>query len=177
MVWTTPMTAVAFEPFSAAEYNTHIRDNLLQTGVAKAGAAHEYLVSTGLNTVDWRLAGTSGRDTENSTTSTTYLELTNSFEVGLNTGTSAIVIASCIMRNTTAGSSCSMSYGVTGATSIDPSDSWRLMTTQDDGGYVGMSRVSMQTSLNPGFNIFRPWYRSGGGNAFFHTRSLIVIPF
>lgn len=36
MVWTPPMTAVNGDPFSAAEYNTHIRDNLLETMPAQA---------------------------------------------------------------------------------------------------------------------------------------------
>lgn len=36
MVWVPPMTAIAGEPLTAAQFNTHIRDNLNETATSKA---------------------------------------------------------------------------------------------------------------------------------------------
>lgn len=39
MAWTAPMTASANGTLTAAQFNTHVRDNLLETETAKATAA------------------------------------------------------------------------------------------------------------------------------------------
>ena len=56
MAWTAPMTAVANAVFTAAQFNTHVRDNLLETAPAKATTTGGYFVATGTNTIVQRVA-------------------------------------------------------------------------------------------------------------------------
>lgn len=63
MVWTPPMTAVNGDVFTAAEYNTHVRDNLLETLTAQAvtptlplsaGGGRRWGLTDTKNRVRWR---------------------------------------------------------------------------------------------------------------------------
>jgi hypothetical protein len=54
MGWTTPRTWVPGEPITAALWNAHIRDNLLETEAAKATSDGQLLMATGANGVAMR---------------------------------------------------------------------------------------------------------------------------
>jgi hypothetical protein len=51
MSWVAPRTWVTGEIVSAAIMNTHIRDNLLESAPAKAAAAGDMFVATGVNAI------------------------------------------------------------------------------------------------------------------------------
>src|SRR5690606_34055091 len=83
MAWTTPMTAVAFTPLSASDFNLHVRDNLayLKTQ-ADEGAA----------TLAARIPQAHTVSTSQSTSSATYTNLTTAGPtVTVTTGTTALV--------------------------------------------------------------------------------------
>ena len=96
MAWTTPRTFVSLETVTAAIFNTHLRDNLLETSAATAttagdlvyadaansmgsrlgiGAAHGLLVSTGSAPV-WRVPATDSDTGSDADTHTSYTTLT-----------------------------------------------------------------------------------------------------
>lgn len=61
MAWTAPRTWVAGEVLTAALLNTHVRDNLLETGAAKVTTAEDILVATGANALKRLAVGTEGQ--------------------------------------------------------------------------------------------------------------------
>lgn len=75
MVWTAPMTAVDNATFTAAQFNTHIRDNLLETMPGKATTLGGYFVSDGANAISQRFSYTANVLTSESTASTTFTDL------------------------------------------------------------------------------------------------------
>lgn len=177
MVWTSPMTAVAFEPFSAAEFNTHVRDNLLETEAAKATNAGSYLVSTGLHTVDWRRAVNDNTQSTTSTSSTSFVTLSPDIWVQVNTGTTALVIVSAALWNST-GDVAAMSHMVTGATEISATHDWSLINEQNNTQVLQMCHAHLHTNLTPGLNTFRAQYQApNGGTASFTRRHITVLPF
>jgi hypothetical protein len=181
MAWSTPFTAVSNSTYTAAQHNASVRDNLLECPTAKATAAGQMFVSTGTNAIAARTPGRFTNGTAQTTASLTYTDLTT---VGpaytVTTGTSALVIVSAAIRNSTGGGGGLMSFAVSGATTIAPSDdrAFRSLSsgasTTDNNG----SRVHMQTGLTAGSNTFTAKYAAAiGGTATFEFRELCVIPF
>lgn len=180
MSWSAPMTAVAGSVFTANQYNTYIRDNLLETGVAKVTEAGQYLVTEGVNSVGARTLQTDGVfGAAESTTSTSYTDLTTAGpSVTVDTGAKAIVVFSSNLRNNTAGAGAWYSYGVSGATSSPASDSRGMFI---DG--VSASNACrwggfhIWTTLTPGTNTFTMKYRASTNTALFNDRQITVLPF
>lgn len=52
------MTAVSGAAFTAAQFNTHVRDNLLETAPAKATTANGLFVATGLHSIEEQVVAT-----------------------------------------------------------------------------------------------------------------------
>lgn len=181
MAWTAPMTAVANAVFTSAQFNTHIRDNLLETAPAKATTANGYFVATGSNTIAQRLAGSSEVGTLESTTSTSYVNLaTTGPQVTVTTGTSALVVITAQVFNNTSSDFSIMGVDVSGATTIAPSDTDAAMFQQAAGETLQNSTVSMAKmfTLTAGSNTFTAKYRTvSGGTANFRRRKMVVIPF
>lgn len=182
MAWTAPMTATANTAFTAAQFNTHVRDNLLETapGKATAGVSNgSLLAKSGTNQIAWRTPSLSTVLTEQTTTSTSYANLaTSGPAVTLTTGVRALVIISASLRNTST-NSCFMSVTVSGATTSAATDDralrWRDGTGSD--GEAQMSHAYMFTALTAGSNTFTAKYRVIGGTGTFRNRHLMVIPF
>ena len=77
MAWTAPMTFIANAAITAAQMNTYLRDNLLETMPAKAtetGGA--FFVTTGTNQIAERVIKSARVETNQSTTSTTFTSTT-----------------------------------------------------------------------------------------------------
>lgn len=176
MAWTAPMTATANSVFTAAQFNTYVRDNLNETAPAKATAAGQIFVSTAANSIAARVPVTASVATTETTTSASYTDLaTPGPAVTCTTGTQAIVsIRSGISDSTT--QSALMSYAITGATTWSPGDdSYSLL----NGGTAGMhaSAMYLHTGLTAGSNTFTAKYRSvAGSTGTFNFRKIIVIP-
>jgi hypothetical protein len=179
MAWTTPVTAVANATLPAATWNATVRDNLNATAVALASTASQYFVATGVNALAARQIQTATVVTSQSTTSTSYVNLTTvGPTVTVTTGTIAVCVFTAAVQNTTANSATDTSVAVSGATSIAASDAWR--TVLDGVSANQVNRVAgfhVFTGLTPGSNTFTMQYKVGSGTGTWDNRELLVMPF
>lgn len=180
MAWTAPMTAVANTIFTAAQFNTNVRDNLNETAPAKAVNAGGYFVATGVNAIAERTAGHDLINASETTASTSFVDLaTPGPAVTKTTGTSAFVAVYGLVSIDTAGVSALMSFAVSGATAVTASDT-RAVSFQP--GSVAAARslrasaVTLLDGLTPGSNTFTAKYRVTGGTGTFNNRRLAVYP-
>lgn len=176
--WSTPLTATASAVLTAAQWNASVRDNLLETAVAKATTANGYFVATGANALAQRFILEAVVDPLETTTSTSYTSLaTNGPLVAPTTGTKALVFLTSQQSNSTSGTTCYATYEVSGASSIAANDSWAALVQSPAGQDIRMTCVSLQT-LSAGVNTFRMMYRcgSGGGTGSFNRRRITVMP-
>lgn len=182
MAWTAPMTAVANDIFTAAQFNTHIRDNLLETAPAKAANAGGYFVTSGTNSIVERVVGANEVDTSETTTSTSFTDLaTAGPAVTVTTGTKALVIITANLTNNTASAYSIVGLSISGASSVSASDANALSFRQSATGggpqdpQVTWSKI--YTGLTAGSNTFTTKYRVTAGTGTFQRRRLSVIPF
>lgn len=185
MAWTAPMTAVANDIFTAAQFNTNIRDNFLETSPAKATTIGSFFVGTGTNSIAERIpatiqAGTPGVDeTTTSTTFTSTLSASTGPAVTVTTGTNALVVVTSQLSNDTLNQNSYVGYAVSGATTIASGDDKALVVQCDVANHIlRASHVTMESALTPGSNTFTLQYRStAASTGKYRVRSLTVIPF
>src|SRR3712207_4741779 len=102
MAWATPLTAVSNAILSAAQWNASVRDNLNETGPAKATTAGRILVTTGANGIAERAVSSATVSTSQTTTSTSYTDLaTVGAAVAVTTGTQALALWNVQMASST----------------------------------------------------------------------------
>lgn len=186
MAWTAPMTAASNATFTAAEFNAHIRDNLLETEPAKATTNDSYFVTTGANAIAQRSPGSDVINTMQTTTSTSYTNLSSvGPQVSISTGTAALVLFSAGMANTVINNQMWVSVAVSGATTVAENDTWAILTdgmqqwgnpNEPADQHNRRGSVKLFTGLTPGTNIFTMKYKVGGGTGRFRSRELIVYP-
>lgn len=118
-----------------------------------------------------------------STASTTYGNLTTPGpQVTVTIGASGrcLVMLSAAMRNDTAGGRCVMSFSAAGPTPLSASDPRALAATSSDANdQFWIGRTVLVSGLLPGAYTFTAQYRrgtTGGGNANFANRTLVVLP-
>ena len=176
MAWSAPMTAVSGSVFTAAQFNTYVRDNLNETAPAKATAAGQIFVSTAASAIAARTVNADFIATQETTTSTSYTDLaTSGPSVTATTSASAIVAIYC-NQSTSGGTAAWMSYAISGATSA-ASDDNRAVQLQSTGGQRCGGTFFHSSILNPGTNTFKAEYRvSTSGTGTFSVRRLMVIP-
>jgi hypothetical protein len=183
VAWTAPMTAASNSTFTAAQFNAHVRDNLLETEPAKGTSTDAYFVSTGANTIAQRTPDSHVINTMQTTTSTTYVGLSGP-TVTVTTGTKALVLYSAGMADTSSNARMVVSVAVSGATTIAESDAWAIMTDgmapwgnpnepADQHNRRGAAKIF---TLNAGVNTFTMKYKVGSGTGRFRSRELIVYP-
>lgn len=178
MAWTVPMTFTANSALTAAQLNTHLRDNLMETTVAKASAANQTFAAAG----KFRLvARTPTRDaivTAETTTSSEWTDLaTPGPSVTVETGNTAIIMYRCMVDNTSIGAGNTVSFELSGATERDPA--WSTAARYDGVAVSNIQAygfVEFMTNLNPGENTFTLKYRRGSGTGTFRNRHLVVWP-
>lgn len=178
MTWTAPMTAVAGSVFTAAQFNTFIRDNLGETAPAKATTPGSFFVTSATNQIVERvpnIATAAGSDT---TTGTSYTDLDGGPgpSLTITTGVNALVVISTSLQNTGTGS-VRMGYDISGSTTRAASDGRACATfgVAALGGYIGLS--VLETGLTPGSNTFLAKYRVASGTGTFNNRRMQVVPF
>ncbi len=182
MAWSAPITATLNMMFTAAQWNTNVRDNLNATEAGKATTKGRYFVSAGTNSITERSWYTNYNTNTQSTTSTSYANLSSSGpSVTVSTGTSAIVWWSCAMTNTTGGSEAWVSPAVSGATTVAASDTWAIMVDDITAGTatdnsVRMSGMHRFTGLTSGSNTFILKYRVSANTGWFGARAIQVMP-
>lgn len=175
MAWSTPLTAVANAALTAAQWNASVRDNLNETAPAKASAAGQLFVSTGVNTIAARTVNADLISTSETSTSTTYVNLaTIGPAVTATTAASAIVSTYVNMNNPT--NPIWMSYAISGATTNAEQDN-RAVQLQAAGGQRVGATFFHSAILTPGSNTFTAKYRvSTSGTGTWSDRRLMVIP-
>lgn len=173
------MTAAANTVWTSAQWNTYVRDNLNQTLPGLASAAGDWFVSTGANAVARRVPSAASVLTSQTTTSTSYTDLTTSGPaVTVTTGTQALVFFDCQMSNSALDNRTYMSVAVSSATTVAANDDWGVWV----GGLTAANlcasgMVKLFTGLTAGSNVFTAKYRVEGGTGTFVNRHLCVIPF
>lgn len=180
MVWTAPMTAVAGDIFKASQFNTHVRDNLLETalGVPIPPATDGYFyVTTGANSLSASTPRVAFINTSETTASTTYTDLAT---VGptltdLTVNAKALVSFGARLSNS-AGTAARMSVewsndsGVVGAAS----DTRAVANSASNPFQIGSHFV---IDLVPGTYTFTCKYRVVSGTGTFLYRNLFIFPF
>lgn len=177
MAWTAPMTAVAGSVFTAAQYNTFIRDNMVECPASKALTPGGYFTTSDTNQVTERVTAEAAVETSEGTTSTTYTALaTAGPAVTVTTGNKALVWVTADLVCGTAGQSARTTFNVSGATTVAESDplALRNVTNAVFRATAGPTTVA----LTPGSNTFTMTYRtSGASTSTFANRRIVVMPF
>lgn len=175
MAWTAPMTFVDSTPLTAAQLNTHLRDNLLETAPAKATTPGGYFVTQTVHSIVERVPQGQTISTSNTTDSTSYTNLSNPGpSVTVTTGAQALVIVGCEMANSGGGAS-RMSYEIAGASTLEAIDRFAVQTSGTN--YVQTSYAAFRTDLTPGVNTFNAMYRVSSGTGTFLRRRIVVFPY
>lgn len=178
MVWTSPMTFTDGRPLTAAQMNTQVRDNMLETETAKASAAGGFFVAQAPHSIALRKPRKAFVDTAEDVTETDYTDLTTTGpKVTCQTGRTALCIVGARCDNT-ASNSVFMSVEVQGASQLEAADARALVGPGGGDSLTTMSTFWLyENDLTPGENTFLCKYRTNAGTGNFGRRRLIVIPF
>ena len=180
MAWTSPPTVVARDLVTAALWNTSVRDNLNACAIALGTTAGRIFCATAANALAERVPGSTLVATAQTTTSTTYVNLTTTGPTAaVTTGVRALVSWSAIMSNSTAGLGARMALDLSGATTSAASDTNSVAAESGNiSDAFQMSWTTVYESLTPGSTTYTAKYRAiGGGTASFATRIVTMIPF
>lgn len=182
MAWTAPMTAVTNNAWTAAQFNTHVRDNFLETMPGKATTAGRYFCSTGANAIAERTFGSATVATsETLAVSASYGALaTPGPAVTVTTGTRAMVWwASAFWNNTSTSSFALSSVAVSGASTVASSDDVSLFcrgsASAGSGDAVRLSTGHLFTGLTAGSNTFTMQYKALSQQGAWQDRELVVM--
>jgi hypothetical protein len=179
MSWTTPMTAVASSTLTAAQWNTHVRDNFLETFPAKATTAGQYAVATGGNAIAVRRVGSSSALATATTTSTTYISSSGP-TVTLDCGPEVLVFLYGQMTINTNSESAFLACEISGANTVAGSDARALTVGRYSSQFlIGGATVTHYTALTPGSNTFTGVIRvtNAAATGTFDNRRLMVMSF
>jgi hypothetical protein len=176
MAWTAPMTAVDNTIWTSSQWNTHVRDNLLETMAGKATTAGRWFVSTGANAIAERVITQASTTTSQTTTSASFTDLaTVGPAVTVTTGTKAIVFWGAAMSHSAANATCQVGVAISGATTTAASTSYQLLLD----GVAASSTWRMNTfyvpTLTAGSNTFTLKYATSAATATFSNRYIAVI--
>ena len=170
------MTASSGSVFTAAQFNSSVRDNLNAGNVVTQSG--QVVVSTGANAVTARQPASAAFARSETTASASFTDLaTPGPALTAVTGGQAIVIISAQIDNTSSSAAGSASYAVSGATTVAASNAVRIARDGlNANNPARFSSVSMQAALNAGSNTFTMKYVAGSGLAKFSMREITVFP-
>jgi len=177
MAWTTPLSAVANTPLTAGQWNASVRDNMLETTPGVATAKRKIFVTNGTNKIAERDLKDHIVDVEESTTSTSYVDLgTIGPRVTLRTGFSALVWIRCMSSNS-GGGTAHMSYAVSGGTTIAAANNKARSADGGSGSWSPASSVTnLETALDSGDeHTFTAKYLSSSVTSSFSRRRIVVL--
>lgn len=178
MAWSTPLTAVSNAALTAAQWNASVRDNLLETAVAKATQSGSYFTGTGVNTLAERVAASSSVSTTETTTSATYTDLTTPGPaVTATSGTRALVFTMAYLINNTVNANSYMSVEVSGSSTLAPNDAQAIAHTSATVGAQVACSAAMMFVLTAGSSVYTAKYRVSSGTGSFANRRMTVMPF
>lgn len=189
MAWTVPFTAVSGSVFTAAQWNTFIRDNFNETMPAKALTAGSIFAVSGTNQIVQRVpsavistqqvdfTGTSFGDPENETG--TEAPGAPGPEVTVTTGVQALVGYRVNIRNASTTARCEVSYEISGETSREAAKTRSIgysVSNSASGLNLRAGWMDLATLLTPGSNTFTLKYNVSSGTGVVTDRRLFVIP-
>jgi hypothetical protein len=180
MAWSAPMTAVAHSVFTAAQFNTYVRDLFNETAPAKATGSGSIFVGTGVNSIAERFPDVDFIQTLQTTASSSYVDLASAGPaLTLTTGENALVVLTCNMESNTAGGISNMGVAITGATSEAATESNSLRyESGSTGDALQATFATIYTTLTPGSNVFTAKYKTNGaGTSSFSARKVCILPF
>lgn len=177
MAWSAPMTAVAGNVFTASQYNTFVRDNLMETAVAAATVPGSIIVGNGSHEVVQRTPVWTSLTGGATMSSTSYGDLSD--QVGptltVQSGPVMVIWLYCNQYNT-AGNAAWMTFEISGDSSVVAADSNAVQLQGTDGDRNGCG--ILVDGLSAGTNIVTAKYRvSTAGTGYFSQRRLVVWPF
>lgn len=179
MTWTAPMTAVAGSVFTAAQFNTFVRDNLLETAPAKATQTGGYFVTSNTNQISERIPWQDEVLASEPTSSTSFTDLPNAGPaVTVTTGDRAVIVIAARVQNNTVGQSAYAGVEISGASTVAANDNRAVgLSAAAANQLMIASHVSVVTVV-PGSNTFTMKYRStsGAATATFANRRIAVFP-
>lgn len=161
---------------TAGETPTAAKMNETAPGVATATG--RLIVTDGANSIAERVPTAGYVGTSQSTTSTSFTDLTTSGpSVTVTTGTAALVIISATLQNSNAGSTSYIGVDVSGASTIAAAQTKALILESAIADQpVQCSYVYLETGLTAGSNTFKLEYQVSGSTGTFLRRRLIVVP-
>lgn len=182
MAWTSPMTFVANNVLTAAQMNTHLRDNLLETAPAKATTSGgSFFVSQGPNRIEERVVKVSRANPFEEHKNNSYTNLaTPGPIVRVETGETVILMMGCRIGNSIVDLRANMSFEISGDTEREPNDKFSIQSEgRIAGRYANWGVTFLVTDLNPGTNIFTAKYKcdnSSNNTGQWGHRFIGVIP-
>ena len=179
MAWTVPMTFADNNVLTAAQLNTHLRDNLLETAPAKATVnGGGWFINQGPYKLEERIIKSARAPSGFiDVTSTTYVGMPNGPSVTVETGTDAIVLLACLIGNNTIDTTTNMSFAVTGDTEREPDDKHSVQTAGLAANTNAIYGATYYLSdLNPGVNVFTCKYKVSANLGRFNYRFIGVVP-
>lgn len=176
MAWTAPITFVARSALTAAQLNTYLRDDMLETMPAKATGVGNYFIGAGKNSIALQSLVTAQVLTDDTTAGTEYddLKSTTGPSVTVSVQARALVFLSCNAKGTAVAANW-MSYEVSGATESDAQDNRAIMNQSTV--VEKISGVILHDDLAPGLTTFTAKYRVSETNtATMSQRRIAVMP-
>lgn len=175
MAWTTPLTAVANTALTAAQWNSSVRDNLLETAAAKATAEGRLFVAAGPNSIVEREFLGAIVETSQTTTATTYSSLTTPGpSVTLTTSGGVFIAINADCQNSLANTASHASFELSGATVSAAIDQRSIRVETVANGAVSACRTTLN-AVTPGSNTVNMMYRVSGGTGTFQRRRLQAL--
>jgi hypothetical protein len=177
LAWTTPPTATSGATITSAMWNI-MRDDLNETGAAKATAAGRIIVTTGANSLAERIVSSNEVQTSESTPSTSNTDLaTVGPTVTVTTGPNAVVFWGCQLENATATQQSLMDFAISGASTRAASDTTALRyQSPNASNHLRAAVCDLVTGLTPGSQTVKAKYWVAGGTGTFSRRRLSVMP-
>jgi hypothetical protein len=179
MAWVTPITWTVGQTVTASQLNVNIRDNMNETSVAKTTTAGSYTVGTAANAIAERTIGHAFDSSSDTTSSTTFTDLSGgaSPSVPVTTGAKAIVFLTASMQNNTVNALCAMGTDVSGATTVAPSSFAAVRGTSATANANITASAAYLVLLTPGLNTFTAKYLVSAGTGSWGSRRILIQSF
>lgn len=180
MTWTAPMTAVANTAFTASQFNTYVRDNLLECGPAKATTPGSLITVNAANELVERTPGFAHDDPLGESYSlTSFGPLSNGLSVTATSGGRALMLLSCKQWNSSPGNACYTAVRISGANTEVPLDENALTTVSSNANETTLATYATiwDDSFVAGTCTFSVEHKVDGGTGYFRNRRITIMPF
>lgn len=178
MAWSTPLTAVSNATLTAAQWNASVRDNLLETAVAKASQSGSYFAGTGLNAVAERIIASDTVATSETTTSATAVDLaTIGPSVTVTSGARILLFMTAGISNNTVNAISTMYIDISGAHTSGVTTQQALRATSATASALTQASIALGIPVTAGSSTYTAKYAASTGTSTFVSRKLTVMPF